>query len=449
MNDFTKGSIWKHLIFFAWPMFIGSLFQQLYSITDSAIVGIYVGSNAFAAIGASTPIINITTPVMIGLTNGASILISQYYGSKRTEDIQQVVATSLYALGLAALCCAIAGVLLSPWILQLTSTPLDIMANATEYLRITFVGILFMMVYNMYASFMRALGDSKAPLAFLALSGILNIGLDLLFVLAFRLGVAGVAWATLISQALAALACMLYAKRKLPLIDVGRLAFDWNTFRKIMSYGIPNALQISLTSWMGLSVQNVVNGLGTISIAGITAANKVDSLVYMPITSLSNAASTMVAQNIGAENEERAKQVLYKSLGIMAVLSIVMSAGVYLLRANLVGLFFSGDALDNIIVNDIGAGNLAITSLFYSLFALFYAFSGFYRGAGDAWFTMFLSMASLLVRMLSAYYMVYSLHMEASAMAWSIVCGWSFTCVCALAYYATGKWRGKAAKRKA
>ena len=304
-----------------------------------------------------------------------------------------------------------------------------------------------MMVYNMYASFMRALGDSKAPLAFLALSGVLNIGLDLLFVIAFNLGVAGVAWATLISQALAAWVCMLYAKRKLPLIDVRQPGFNGDIFRKIMGYGIPNALQISLTSWMGLSVQNVVNGLGTISIAGITAANKVDSLIFMPITALSNAASTMVAQNIGAEDEDRAKQVLFKSLGIMIVLSIVMSAAVYVFRTNLVGLFFSGDDQNSTLVQGIGAGNLAITSLFYSIFALFYAYSGFYRGVGDAWFTMFLSISSLLVRMISAYCMVYAMHMQAEAMAWSIVCGWAFTSICALAYYATGKWRGKAAKR--
>ena len=446
MVDFTKGNIWKHLLRFAWPMFIGSLFQQLYNITDSAIVGIYVGSGAFAAIGASTPIINITTPIMIGLTNGASILISQYYGSKRFEEIKSVVSTSLFSLGLTALICAGAGFIFSPSILQMINTPQDILENAIIYLRITFLGILFMMIYNMYASFLRALGDSRAPLIFLALSGLLNVGLDLLFVRFFHLGVAGVAWATLISQVLAALACIIYAKRKLPLLGSHSVVFKRETFYQIMKYGIPNAIQISLTSFMGLSVQNLVNSLGTVSIAGITSASKVDSIVYMPITSLSSAASTMVAQNIGAGNVARSKQVLYKSLGIMIFISLMMSLGVYIFRTNLIGFFFAGETADDVLVNQIGAGNLGITAIFYSVFALFYAYSGFYRGAGAAWFTMFLSMSSILVRLMSAYFLVNFWQMQAEAMGWSTVCGWVFSSVAALIYFTTGKWRVKPAQ---
>ena len=249
------------------------------------------------------------------------------------------------------------------------------------------------------------------------------------------------AWATLISQVLAALACIIYTKRKLPILGSHSMVFRWETFCQIMKYGIPNAIQISLTSFMGLSVQNLVNSLGTVSIAGITSASKVDSIVYMPITSLSNAASTMVAQNIGAGDEARTKQVLYKSLLIMILISLMMSLGVYIFRTNLIGIFFSGETADDVLVNMIGARNLSITAIFYSIFALFYAYSGFYRGVGAAWFTMFLSMSSLLVRMLSAYFMVNFWQMQAEAMAWSTVCGWMFSSGAALVYFATGKWR--------
>lgn len=445
MQDFTRGNITRQIIIFSVPMLIGNLFQQLYSMVDAIVVGRFVGGNALAAVGVAMNILQFLTAILIGLTTGASVLISQFYGAKLIERLKQTVATSVIFLAALSLVIAVVGITLSPALLRLLNTAPEVMDDAVLYLRILMAGMLFPVFYNMYTAYLRALGDSRSPLFILIFSTVLNTGLDLLLVVQFKMGVLGVAVATVIAQSLSAVLCYLYTLRKVPLLRIKRLHFDVRLFGAVLKYGTPAAIQLSLVSLAGLTITRLINFFGPAAFAGITAATKIDQLAIMPVSNLSLALSTFVAQNIGAGQELRARKGFRASLFLMLGLAVFISAILIAVGPWLVSLFLNQEDVNTAAILAVGLRYLNILVLFYFLFAFLFAFNGFFRGAGDAVIAMLFPVASLTLRAVLAHVLVYNFGMGPEALAWSIPVGWGLCSLVSWWYYHKGLWRGKMA----
>lgn len=445
MQDFTKGNITKQILLFSLPMLIGNVFQQLYSMVDAMVVGRYVGGGALGAVGASMPLINFLVGALIGLTTGASVVISQFYGAKEEVQLKRSVSTSaVFLAGLSVVIAAI-GVLFTPIFLRWLSTPEDIFDMAVGYLRICLGGMLFPIFYNMYTAYMRALGDSKSPLYILIFSTILNIALDLWFVAGLGWGVDGAAWATILSQAVSCVACVLYANRYVPILKIQKLIFDRKLFGSILRYSIPAAMQISLTSLASLTIMRLVNFFGSLATAGYTAALKLDQFALMPLQNISMATSTFVGQNMGAGQPDRAKRGFRASMLFMIGIGLFVSLFVILFGKGLIGIFVDKADVDTGTIISIGNDYLTVIALFYTLHAIFFAFNGFFRGVGDAVIVMALTIVSLTIRAVFSYLLVSNFDMGPEAVAWSIPIGWGLCSLFAWFYYHKGFWKGKVA----
>ena len=443
MRDFTTGTIARQLLLFSIPMLIGNLFQQMYSIVDMIVVGRYISGSALASVGVSMNMIMFIVATLIGLTTGASVVISQFFGAKQYDRLKKTVSVSIITLFGISVLLTVLGISLSPLLLRLLGTGEEIFDDALIYMRIVMAGMVFPVFYNMYTAYMRALGDSKRPLYFLIFTTILNIGLNLFFVLVLDMGVAGVAMATIISQMIAAVLCFVYAARSMPILYVKKLEFDFELFKLIFKYGTPAALQLSLTSFAQLTITRLINSFGAAAMAGITTAARIDQFAIMPVQNLSMAMSTFVAQNMGAGIEERARKGLHIATIYMLICSFFMSLVLVLFRYPLISLFLSqGDPNAGEILR-IGSEYLNIIVLFYFLFAFLFAFNGFFRGAGDAVIAMVFPVFSLTVRALSAYGLVGFFDMGPEALAWSIAIGWGLSSLASFVYYKKRLWAGK------
>ena len=445
MNDFTEGKIAKRLLLFSVPMLIGNLFQQMYSVVDMIVVGRYVGGDALAAVGVSMNVAVFIISILTGLTTGSSVVISQFFGAKEYDRLKRTVSVSIVTLIFIAIILAVLGLTLSPIVLRLLKTNDDIFDDALIYLRILLAGIVFPVFYNMYTAYMRALGDSRRPLYFLICATLLNVVLDLFFVIVLGLGVMGVAIATVIAQMVAMVLCFVYATRRVPLLRVTKLVFDSQLFRLILKYGTPAALQLSLVSLAQLSITRLINSFGSAAMAGIFAAGRIDQFAIMPISNLSMAMSTFVAQNMGAELEDRARKGFHTALMYMLGCAVLMTGVLMAFSHPLISLFLNqGDANTPEILR-IGGNYLNTMVIFYFLFAFMFAFNGFFRGVGDAMMAMVFPVFSLTVRALSAYGLVGLAGMGPEALAWSIPIGWGLSSIFSWVYYKKRLWVGKVA----
>ena len=445
MQDFTQGNPTRLILSFAWPMLAGNLLQQFYNLADAAMVGQFVGGNALAAVGSSTTVINFILSVLLGLTTGASIVISQYYGARREAELSRAVSTSILFLGVLSVLITVAGYFSVPFFLRMLQTPQNIFADAVTYLRILVLGMVFPIYYNMYAAYLRALGDSKRPLYALIFSTLLNLLLDYLMIEPMGMDVAGAAWATAISQMVACLLCFRYANQKDSPLRVRHLQFDRGIFRVILRFSIPSAIQMSMTSLANLTIMRLVNGFGSQSIAGYTTAVKIDQLAIMPISNASQAAAMFIGQNIGAGREDRAHQGLRSSMLLMVGVAVAVSAAILLFGRPLMALFISPGDPDVAAIIQHGVDYISVIALFYILFALFFAFNGFFRGVGDAVIVMILTITSLVIRAVSAHLLVWNFGMGPEAVAWSIPIGWGLCTLYAYFHYKKRLWAGKAA----
>lgn len=326
--DMTKGSITKHLINFALPLMVGNLFQQLYNMVDTWVVGNYVSNEAFSAVGTVTPIINTLIGFFLGLSSGAGVVISQYYGAGREDKVRQAVHTSLVLTLLMGAVFTAAGIAMTPLMLRLMKTPAEVAPEQTTYLAIYFAGVMGLLLYNMGSGILRAVGDSRRPFYFLLVSAVLNTGLDLLFVLKFGMGVEGVAYATIIAQAVSAALTIWVLMRTAGCIrvELRALRMTWSVLRQIVSVGIPAALQMAITAFSNVFVQGYINYFGPDCMSGWTAYTKVDQLVILPVQSIAMAGTTFVGQNLGVGDTARAKKgvrtALYLSFAVTAVLLV-------------------------------------------------------------------------------------------------------------------------------
>ena len=375
----TEGVIWKELLFFSIPLLLGNLFQQLYNAVDSIIVGNYIGPQALAAVGSSSPVINLLVSFFMGLSVGAGVVISRYYGARNIESMQKSIHTSLAFTFVAGIGLTIFGVLFSPTILRWIGTPSDVMANSILYLKIYFAGILANILYNIGSGILRAVGDSKNPLYFLIISSITNIILDLIFVVVLHMGIAGVAWATLISQCISAVLVLLLLIR-CPYeykVTLSHIHFHAYEMKEIIRIGLPSAIQNGVVSFSNVIVQSNINAFGSLAMAGCGAYTKIDGFAILPVMSYSMALTTFVGQNMGARKLDRVKQgaksgILMSVLTTLAISSILMIFGKQLLS------IFS----DNQQVIDYGLYMMHILAPCYCFLAISHAFNGIIRGAG-------------------------------------------------------------------
>ena len=391
--DMTEGPIWRHLIRFAVPMMIGMLFQQLYNTVDTIIVGQFVGKAALAAVGSTSPIINTLVGFAVGLASGGTVVISQSYGAHDYPALGKAVHTAVaLTLILSVVLTALGAAIVTP-LLHMMGTPEDVFAEAHTYLTIYFSGMLGLLVYNMGSGILRAVGDSTRPLYFLIFSAVVNTALDLLFVVAFDMGVAGVAWATLIAQACSAVLVLWVLTRDHAPYGIRwkELCLDKAMFKRICALGLPSGIQQALTSFSNVFVQASVNAFGSACMAGWSAYNKLDVFLTVPIQSISLASTTMVGQNVGAKKLDRVKagvrQAQWMSISVTMTLAVVM----VIFAPQLLRMFSSeSDVLEY------GVYFVRFISPFYALMCFTNSYAGALRGIGRSQSTMYICLFSFV-----------------------------------------------------
>ena len=341
--DMTKGNITRHLVNFALPLLLGNLFQQLYNMVDTWVVGNYVSNEAFSAVGTVGPVINTLIGFFLGLSSGAGVVISQYYGAGREEKVRQAVHTALMLTLALGVVFTAAGIAMTPLMLQLMKTPAEVAPEQAAYLRIYFAGVMGLLLYNMGSGILRAVGDSRRPFYFLVVSAVLNTVLDLLFVIKFHMGVEGVAYATIIAQAVSAVLTLwvLMGAEGGIRLELRALRFTWSVLRQIVAVGIPAALQMAITAFSNVFVQSYINYFGPDCMSGWTAYNKVDQLVILPVQSISMANTTFVGQNLGVGDTPRAKKGVRTSLWLSVAVTAVLLIPVLLFAPDLTAFFNS------------------------------------------------------------------------------------------------------------
>jgi len=442
MKDLTQGGETRTIIAFALPMLIGNVFQQFYNMVDSVVVGNFVGTTALAAVGTAFPVIFLMISLVMGLTMGTMVLVSQYFGAKDEARVRATVDTGYITLFWMGLVMSIVGVLTTDALLTLLKVPADVFPEASAYLRIIFSGLLAMFGYNAISAVLRGLGDSKTPLYLLMAASLLNIVLDLLFVVAFGWGVPGVAWATVVSQGASFLGGLIWVNKKNRLVslDVRHLVFDRQIFKHSLRIGLPSGIQQTMVSLGMMALTRIVNGHGTATIAAFSAASRLDSFASMPAMNLSQAISTFTGQNMGAGKTERVKRGHLSAVIIGGAISIAVGAAVIIFGKPLMGMF-TRDAE----VMAIGARYLTIVGATYLLFSTMFINNGVMRGAGDAFIPMINTILALwVVRIPCAILFSVYLGMGADGIWWSVPAGWLMGATFSTWYYLGGRWKRKA-----
>ena len=438
-RDMTTGSPGKTLLLFAIPMVLGNLFQQLYNIIDSIIVGNYVGADALAAVGASTTLVMLFVAIVTGLSIGGSVVIGQYYGAGSFEKVKSSVTTMLItAVGISLVLTAV-GLMISGPVLKLMKTPDYLMEDAETYLDIYFMGFFFLFLYNALNAVYNALGDSKTPLVFLFFSSVLNVFLDVQFVTQFDMGVAGVAWATLIAQGVSAVLSLIWLTIRMK--DILRIPgvklFDTGILKTICKMAIPSCLQQSIVSLGFVSVQALVNRYGGDFMAGYTAAIKIDSMAILPMVNVGNAVSNFTAQNIGAGKYERVGNGLKAGLLLSSAIAIAVSALLLVCGDVLVGLFVDSELNPEVIAT--GTQYLHVVGVCYVIMGAMNNVNGALRGAGDAKRTFINTLCNFGTRVVLAYGLAGAI--GPSVIWYSIPAGWLVALTMGIIRYRGGKWK--------
>lgn len=433
----TEGVIWKQLIFFSIPLLIGNLFQQLYNTVDSIVVGRFIGSEALAAVGSSTPLINLIIGMFMGIAVGAGVIISQYYGAKSGEKMGWAVHTSIALSIIGGLGLSVVGVACSPLILSWMKTPESVMVPSVLYFRIYFLGSLFNLLYNMGAGILQAVGDSKRPLLYLCIASVTNIVLDILFVGVFHMNVDGVAYATIISQFISAALVMAALMRTDDIyrVELKKIRIDVRMMKRILRLGIPSGIQQSIISFSNVIVQANVNVFGPMAMAGFGAYNKIDGFVILPTQSFCMAATTFTGQNIGAGRLDRVKKGMKQGTVICLVVSALIS----------VLLFFEAGRVLEIFSSDSGVIRYGLITMyimvpFYAILSIHQILMGTLRGAGKSMQTMLISVGNMCVLRIIYISMVVPMLHSYEAVIWCYPVTWITTVLMDFAYMKWGKW---------
>lgn len=389
VNSITEGVIWKQLLLFFFPILFGTFFQQLYNTVDAVVVGRFVGKEALAAVGGSTAmLINLLVGFFVGLSSGATVIISQFFGAKNEERVSAAVHTSVAFSLVCGLAMTVIGLVVSEPALRMMGTPEETMTDSLAYLRICFIGITANLIYNMGAGILRAIGDSKRPLYFLIISCFTNIFLDVLLVVFFHMGVRGAALATICSQLLSAVLIIYALVRtdKSYQLILNKIRLTPVIVSRIIKIGLPAGLQSVMYAASNIIIQSSVNALGTDTIAAWTAYGKIDSVYWMILSALGISITTFVGQNYGAEKYDRVKRGVNVCLGLAVILTIMLCMILYT-GGGYVYMLFTTDT-------DVIARGMEILRFMVPTFVLYICievYSGALRGAGDCWIPMLMT----------------------------------------------------------
>lgn len=432
-KDMTTGNISLLLLQFAAPLIVGNLFQMMYNTVDSLVVGNFVGKEALAAVGSTTMIVNMLVFFFNGVSTGAGVIISRYYGARQEDRLHTAVETTIFVTFVCGALFTLIGVVMIRPMLAFMSTPNDVMDAASEYLTIYFAGISGLLVYNMGSGILRAVGDTRRPLYFLIFTSVVNAVLDLLFVIAFQAGVAGVAYATIIAQFLSAgMVLLLLSKTS----DVYRLTWrdlrcDTSILKQIFSIGLPAGLQSVLTAFSNVFVQSYINSFGSACMAGWSCYNKLDTFIMLPMQSISQAATTFVGQNIGAEREDRVNQGTIRSILLTLEITAGIAALLFLFAPSATRLFNSDQEV-------IKYGTLFLrTNVFFMLCnCVNHTLAGALRGRGDSSGPMIIMLASFVaVRQIYLFLVTHYVSNTAQLVGFSYPVGWTACCIVEVTYY--------------
>lgn len=437
MEPMTSGSIWKRMILFALPLMLGNLFQQMYNTVDSLIVGRFVGSSALAAVSSSGSLIGMLIGLLSGISSGAGVIVARHFGAGDREGLHRTVHT-IVAFGLAAgVLMTAVGVLLSPQILMWMGTPESVMAESVTYLRIYFCGSLAVMMYNVFVGILQAVGDGRHPLYYLIASSVVNLGLDLLFIQAFDAGVGGAALATVISQVVSALLCLIQLMRTKEdyRLELRSIRFERDILGQIVRVGLPSGVQNSIIAFANVIVQSNVNAFGEMAMAGYGAYAKIEGFGFLPINSFTLALTTFVGQNLGAMQHERTRKGA--RFGILMTVTLAEAIGVlvFLFAPQLIALF---DPTPEVVA--FGVGKARTAALFYCLLAYAHSVAAVLRGAGKAvipmaimiaiWCGVRVAFLSITIPLTHSIQMVY----------WVYPLTWGISCVLFFLYYKKADW---------
>jgi len=439
MKDLSVGKEGKLILNFATPMLLGNIFQQMYNVVDSIIVGNVLGKEALAAVGASFPIIFALISLLIGIAIGSTVIISQYFGAKDIKNVKRAIDTLYIFIFFASIAISIIGISASSGIFRLIKLPENIIPQATLYLNIYLTGVIFHFGFNGTSAILRGLGDSKTPLYFMIIATITNIFFDYLFIVIFKWGIAGAAFATIVAQAGAFLSAIIYLNRTHPIINLSwrRLYFDRNIFIKNFRIGFPIGFQMVFVSLSMIVMYWLVNPFGTDVVAAYSVVFRIDSFASLPAMNFAAALSTFVGQNLGAKKPERVRQGLISTLRMTAFISLTISTFAFTLSDELISLFTSDQ---NVIA--IGSEYLLIVSPFYIVFSTMFIIGGVMRGAGDTLVPMIITfMALWVVRIPTCYYLAQ--RMGETGIWWGIPLAWMTGVTLSFIYYSTGRWKLK------
>ncbi len=432
-NKITEGVIWKQLLLFFFPILFGTFFQQLYNAADAMIVGRFVGKEALSAVGGGTgTVIQVLVGFFVGLSSGATVIISQYYGAKREEMVSYAVHTSIAFSLAAGVVMMVGGIAAAPAVLRAMDTPADVLDLSVLYIRIYFAGIIGNLIYNMGAGILRAVGDSKRPLYFLIASCLTNIVLDVLFVVVLRMGVAGAALATILSQALSAVLVIVVLMRTKDMhrLELGKIRLDGRMFGRIIRIGLPAGLQSIMYSSSNVIIQASVNSLGTDTVAAWTAYSKIDSVFWMVVNAFGISVTTFVGQNYGAGKQDRVRKGVRVCMGMTAVTTVIISLVLYYLGIYVYSLFTT----DTVVV-DIGIKMLRFLVPTYFTYIAIEILSGALRGVGDCWVPMIISCFGICVIRILWIVLAVPLRKDIYTIMLSYPLTWVVTSVAFIVYY--------------
>ena len=437
--ELTKGSVTKSLLLFSLPMILGNLLQQLYNVVDTFIVGQYLGSNALAAVGSSFTLMTFLNSIILGLCMGSGVLFSMLYGAGEMKKMKNAFFISFVGVGIVSIILEVLCLLSIHPIMEFLNIPSDIYQDTYQYLFYIFIGIVFTYLYNYFASILRAIGDSRTPLLFLAMAAIINVVLDIYFIVSLNMGVAGAAIATTIAQALSAIGMFIFVyKRQKELIPTKKdCYFDRHIFQRIKEYSLLTCVQQSVMNFGILMIQGLVNSFGLVTMSAFAAAVKIDSFAYMPVQDFGNAFSTFIAQNKGANLDLRIKKGL-KSAIITATIFCILISGVVFIFADKLMLIFIHPTEVEIIRQ--GVQYLQIEGICYLGIGCLFLLYGYYRGVGKPGVSVVLTIISLGSRVAIAY--LFASTYGTLAIWWAIPIGWFLADIVGILYgLKYEKWR--------
>ena len=432
-TDMTEGNIIRHIIAFSVPLLLGNLFQQLYNTVDTWVLGNFTTNEAYSAVGSIGPVVNVLIGTFMGLSSGAGVVVSQFYGAKQYDKVHKAVHTSITLTLILSAVFTVVGIFMTPMMLQLMKMPEEVIPDAKTYLAIYFAGVTGLLIYNMGSGILRAIGDSRRPFYFLVVAALLNIVLDLVFVLVFHMGVSGVAYATIISQGISAVLVMITLIRSDSCIKFSfrEMGISLEQIKLILRVGIPAALQMAVTAFSNIFVQSYVNHFGQNIMGGWTTYTKLDQFMFLPMQSISLAASTFMGQNLGIGNIERAK----RGVRISSATSLICT-GVIMIPLVVFAPAFSEFFNAKPEVIEASTMLLRWMSPFYLICCFNQIYSAALRGAGNSKVPMIIMIGSFVVfRQIYLFVMANFICNEIIPIAMGYPAGWAVCSLATLIYY--------------